>query len=178
MELAPIPNLRRSALKTENSSVIHVGVSEWKTAKHPDALRTTLGSCVGIVLYSKKDRAGGMCHALLDEPPAGKIAQKGKYARTAIEELLRELQRQGIDKANLTARLFGGASMFDSDKSKFFHNIGESNVAVSKATLEKEGIAVIEEDVGGSSGRTITFFLDDGRILLRSGTQERYIYKA
>lgn len=119
-----------------------------------------------------------MCHALLDEPPAGKIAQKGKYARTAIEELLRELQRQGIDKANLSARLFGGASMFDSDKSKFFHNIGESNVAVSKATLAKEGIAVLEEDVGGSSGRTITFFLDDGRILLRGGTQERYIYKA
>lgn len=168
--------LRSTPLKPEN--ITHVGVSEWRTAKHPDALRTTLGSCVGIVLYSKKDRAGGMCHALLDEPPPGKIAQKGKYARTAIEELLRELQRQGIDKTNLTARVFGGASMFDSERSKFFHNIGDSNVATTRSVLQKENIQILEEDVGGNCGRTITFFLDDGRILLRAGTQERYIYKS
>lgn len=166
------------ALKPENSNIIHIGVSEYRAAKSPDAMRTTLGSCVGIVLYSKKDKAGGMLHALLDEPPVGRIAQKGKYARTAIEELVRELQKIGIDKTNLTARIFGGASMFEAEKSKFFYNIGEANVAISRSTLQKEGIPLIEEDVGGNNGRTITLFLDDGRVLLRSGTQERYIYKA
>lgn len=156
---------------------IHVGVSEWKVAKSPAKLRTTLGSCVGVVLYDKTKKIGGICHALLDEPPQGKIVNRGKYARTAIEELIKDLEKLGASKKNLTARIFGGASMFQ-NTSNFFQNIGEKNVKVSREVLESHQIPIVFEDTGGNHGRTITLFLDDGRILLRSGTVEKYIYKA
>ena len=68
--------------------MIHLGVAEWKAAKSPDAIRTTLGSCVGIVLYSAKKKVGGLSHVLLADPPAGRIVQRGKYARTAVDMLL------------------------------------------------------------------------------------------
>ncbi|MCS7205061.1 MAG: chemotaxis protein CheD [Leptospiraceae bacterium] len=158
-------------------TTIHVGVSEWKVAKSPAKLRTTLGSCVGIVLYDKTKKIGGISHALLDEPPTGKIINRGKYARTAIEELIKDLEKLGTSKKNLTARIFGGASMFQNSVSNIFQNIGEKNVKVSREVLESHQIPIVFEDVGGHNGRTITLFLDDGRILLRSGTIEKYIYK-
>ncbi|HBS04650.1 MAG TPA: chemotaxis protein CheD [Leptospiraceae bacterium] len=157
--------------------MIHLGVAEWKAAKSPDAIRTTLGSCVGIVLYSAKKKIGGVSHVLLADPPAGRIVQRGKYARTAIDMLLADLQKLGIEASELSARIFGGASMFDAMNSAFFNNIGQSNVTATRETLEARKIPIVEEDVGGNLGRTITLYLDDGRVLLRANGQERYLYK-
>jgi len=164
-------------MNTIEDTVIHVGVSEWKVAKSPAKLRTTLGSCVGIILYDKTKKIGGLCHALLDEPPPGKIVNRGKYAKTAIEELIKELEKMGIDKKNLTAKIFGGASMFQNNSNNVFQNIGEKNVQAARETLNKHQIPILFEDIGGHNGRTITFFLEDGRVLLRSGATEKYIYK-
>ena len=157
--------------------MIHLGVAEWKAAKSPDAIRTTLGSCVGIVLYSAKKKIGGVSHVLLADPPAGRIVQRVKYARTAIDMLLADLQKLGIEASELSARIFGGASMFDAMNSAFFNNIGQSNVTATRETLEARKIPIVEEDVGGNLGRTITLYLDDGRVLLRANGQERYLYK-
>lgn len=164
-------------MKIKEENIIHVGVSEWKSAKSPAILRTTLGSCVGVVLYDKTTKIGGISHSLLDEPPSGKIVNRGKYAKTAIEELIKELEKQGVSKKNLTAKIFGGASMFQNNSSNVFQNIGERNVMTARAVLEKNEIPILYEDVFGHNGRTITFFLEDGRILLRSGVNEKYIYK-
>ncbi len=172
------PVNQEKIMKLKEDSLIHVGVSEWKVGKSPAVLRTTLGSCVGVVLYDKTQKVGGICHALLDEPPMGKIVNRGKYAKTAIEELLKSLEKMGVQKKNLTARIFGGASMLSQNKKNFFQNIGEKNVKAAREALENHEIPIVYEDTGGHMGKTITFYLDDGRILLRSGTNEKYIYKS
>ena len=132
---------------------------------------------MGIVLYSAKKKLGGVSHILLADPPSGRIIQRGKYARTAIDMLLADIQKLGAEPADLSARIFGGASMFDAMNSTFFNNIGQSNVAATRETLEARKIPIVEEDVGGNLGRTITLYLDDGRVLLRANGQERYLYK-
>ncbi len=115
---------------------------------------------------------------LLGEAPGGKIVNRGKYARPAIESLYSELKRlYDLESANLSARLFGGASMFESIHSKFLQSIGLENVRVARETLGGLGIPVVAEDVGGTAGRTITLFLEDGKVLLRSNGKEKYIYK-
>ncbi|MCR9144717.1 MAG: chemotaxis protein CheD [bacterium] len=129
------------------------------------------------MLFSEKSRIGGMCHVLLGSAPAGKIVNKGKYARPAVLALTSELEREGVQAADLRARIFGGASMFDAGQSSFIQQIGASNAKAVKDTLAEVGIPIVMEDLGGSSGRTITVFLDDGRILLRSNGKEKYIYK-
>lgn len=157
--------------------MIHVGVAEWRAAKNPDALRTTLGSCVGIALYSSKKKMGGVAHILLGEPPRGKIISKGKYAHTALEALTLDIKRLGVEASDLTARIFGGASMFESNNYSFLQNIGTDNVTAVRTSLKKLNINIVAEEVGGSLGRTITMFMEDGRILLKSGGKEKYIYK-
>ena len=132
---------------------------------------------MGIVLFSEKKKVGGLAHVLLSEPPAGKINNKGKYARSAIEAVLADLKKTGIEPSELSARIFGGASMFDSIQSSFLQNIGSENVRVTKEVLGQHGIPITSEEIGGTVGRTITVFMDDGRILLRANGKEKFFYK-
>lgn len=154
-------------LENSGQDIINVGVAEWKVAEAPHALRTTLGSCVGVVLYSPERKAGGLAHILLGEPPPGKIVHRGKYARTAVEGLVNELNRLGADPAGLEAALIGGASLFDSLNTPFLNRIGPGNVDATRAALERFQIKISREEVGGKTGRTITVYLEDGRIDLR-----------
>jgi chemotaxis protein CheD len=164
-------------LQVLKGNIINVSVAEWKIAKNPDALRTTLGSCVGIVLFSEQKKIGGLAHVLLSEPPPGKINNRAKYARSAIEGLLAEFKKSGLNTSDLTARIFGGASMFDSIQSSFLQNIGMENVRVTKETLQQHGVPITLEETGGTAGRTITVFMDDGRVLLRANGKEKFFYK-
>ena len=132
---------------------------------------------MGVVLFSEKKRQGGLCHVLLGEAPQGKIVNKGKYARPAILALVAELERDGLKSDELRARIFGGASMFETGQASFIQQIGAANTKAVKDTLAELKIPITVEDIGGHSGRTITVFLDDGRILLRSNGKEKYIYK-
>jgi len=158
-------------------NLIHVGVAEWKTAENPDALRTTLGSCVGVVLFSQQKKVGGMAHILLPEAPPGRIAHRGRYARQAIDSLVLDLKKMGVEPGELTARIFGGASMFESSPRTFLKNVGPENVKASIQILQTHRIPLTIEETGGHSGRTITVFFDDGRILLRTNGSEKFIYR-
>lgn len=154
--------------------MIHVGVAEWKTARDPDRLRTTLGSCVGVLLYEPRLRIGGLAHALLAEPPGGRIVNRGKYARTAVETLLQELAALGA-RQGLVAQLFGGASMFEAFHSSYLNSIGEDNVQTARAVLQRNGVPVVHEDVGGRVGRALTLHLSDGRVVLKmDGRQQEF----
>jgi len=157
--------------------ILHIGVAEWKTAKAPDALRTTLGSCVGIVLYSTEKKIGGVAHILLGEAPAGKIVHRGKYARPAMDSLMADLAKMDLKPSMLTARIFGGASMFEAIHSQFLQNIGTDNLKAARAAVEAHKIPILLEDTGGSAGRTITLNMEDGSVFMRAGSREKYFYR-
>jgi chemotaxis protein CheD len=169
------PDAIYSDVAEYGQDIINVGVAEWKVARAPGQLRTTLGSCVGVVLYSAQHRAGGLAHILLGDPPAGKIVHRGKYARTAVESLVNDLTRLKINPGDLEASLLGGASLFDSLHTPFLNQIGPGNIQATRATLGRMGIRIIREDVGGKTGRTITVNLNDGSIELRMGGERKII---
>ena len=41
-------------------TLINIGVAQLSTATNPTVLRTILGSCVGICIYDKVKKIGGM----------------------------------------------------------------------------------------------------------------------
>ncbi|EMF98153.1 chemotactic sensory transduction protein CheD-like protein [Leptospira borgpetersenii str. 200701203] len=67
--------------------------------------------------------------------------------------------------------------MFKGVQSSFLQNIGEQNILIARTILEQSKIPLILEDVGGNDGRTISLYLDDGRVLLKKGGFEKYLYK-
>jgi chemotaxis protein CheD len=157
------------------SEIITVGVAQLRISSSPAVLRTILGSCIGICIYDRVKKIGGMAHILL---PTGQGNPKiEKYADTAIPTLVKMLIKEGAKKENISAKIAGGSSMFNFGSNVILGQIGDRNIEQTRKELEKLGIIIQAEDVGGSFGRVIDFFLEDGRLKVKAGKQEKVYYK-
>lgn len=157
-------------------SLINVGVAQVKTANSPVVLRTILGSCVGICIYDRIKKIGGMAHILLPVDTSNGVIIE-KFAETAIPFLVQQLIKQGAKKEFMSAKIAGGASMFKFEASVQLGQIGERNIEETKKVLSKMQIPLLEEDTGGSAGRVIDFYLDDGHMKVKANGHEKMYYK-
>ena len=61
-------------------------------AQDNGVLRTLLGSCVGLVLYERRLKIGGLAHIVLPKAPAGRCDTPGKFVDTAVPALIRKME--------------------------------------------------------------------------------------
>jgi len=147
-----------------NGDATIIGIGDHKVGDGPMAT-VGLGSCVALILYDKRKGTGAMAHVMLPES-RGKTDKPGKFADTALEVLLDELEKKGSMKPALSARLVGGASMFSTPSNNL--NIGERNINALRELLEKSRINIINEEVGGTSGRSVLFTpAESGKVVIK-----------
>ncbi len=148
------------------SNLVIVGISDQQIVNPPDTLITyALGSCVGICLHDVVMKVAGLSHVLL--PAAFKGDHNGeiyKYADTAIEALIRTMEKKGCHRNRITAKIAGGANMFITTGI----SIGERNVEMVKQELLRLKIKLLAEDTGLNYGRTVTFNPTDGSMTVKS----------
>ncbi len=147
-----------------------IGIADMALAKSPDTLTTLgLGSCVGVVLYDRTNKIGGLSHILLPAAPGGDAElNKAKYADTAIDELIRRMVAAGACAHTLVAKLAGGASMFNTATNTDIMQVGRRNVEMCRAVLKRRSISILNEDTGGNIGRTIIFDCSTGALNVRT----------
>jgi len=150
-----------------------VGLSDMKVTHDQMALRCAgLGSCIGLVLYDLYQPIAGMVHIMLpdDEISRGKAHLPGKFANTAVPELLKQLLTQGAIKENIRAKMAGGAEMFRTTIN-WTANIGQRNVEAVKEQLDFCQVRLVGEDVGGNFGRTIRFINETKELHIHTFTK-------
>lgn len=118
---------------------------------------TILGSCVSICLYDAARGIGGLNHFML---PSDSATPNPRYLRHALDMLLEQLSAMGASRSRLQAKLFGGASVLKFGASAI--DLGSRNVEAARARLAQDRIPIVEECVGGSRGRKLTFITSDG----------------
>ena len=91
-----------------------------------------------------------------------------KFANTAIPDLVEELEKLGAEKRFLKAKIMGGAHMFGFAKTNKVFNIGARNVEKVKEVLKTLKLRLVAEDVGGSYGRSLYFYLETGDVRVRT----------
>lgn len=152
-----------------SAEVVSVAIGQWAVAEAPTPIRTLLGSCVGVVLYDRPSRLGGLAHIVL--PSArGAIDHPGKYADTAIPALVAEFERRLGPRARtrLTAKLAGGASMFQVDApADSTLNIGRRNQEAIESILDALKIPILARDLGGTAGRRLTLDTVSGIVAIK-----------
>ncbi len=118
----------------------------------PTVVSTVLGSCVAVVLWDRKRRAGGINHFQFpscrktDKPTA-------KYGDASTDLLIRMMIQDGSKIKQLEAQIFGGAC----NRKVSSWDVGRENIRTARSVLAKHGVQVISEDVGGERGRKIIF---------------------
>lgn len=141
-----------------------VGISDMKVTTDPGSLITyALGSCVGICLHDPLNGISGLSHVLLpDCSLCPNDTNMAKFANTAVEELVRRMERIGANRFRLTAKIAGGARLFGGADGL---QVGERNVASVKAELNRLRIRLVAEDTGADYGRTVEFHTDGTMII-------------
>lgn len=152
------------------NKIYRVGMADAKVTQSPGILTIVgLGSCVGIVLYDPLTKIAGLVHIML--PYSNKISDnsnKLKFADTGIRILIEEMVKIGANPKRLISKIAGGAQMFSSKINSDIMNIGERNATATREVLGELGIPIVAEDIGGNYGRTIEFYSEDGRLLVKT----------
>ncbi|ELY44466.1 chemotaxis protein CheD [Natronorubrum sulfidifaciens] len=151
---------------------VQVGISELAVSEGDDTLKSYgLGSCLAIALYDPDSGIGGLAHAMLPDGDAAENSDRkpGKYADTAIRALLRRMVEDGASYIAVEAKLAGGSDMFEFES--FGEGVGQRNIAAARAELEKLGVPLVAEDVGGEHGRTVEFTPGTGTLVVKTANK-------
>jgi chemotaxis protein CheD len=153
---------------------IKVGMADWKMGRNQDILITFgLGSCVALALWNAKDKVATMAHIMLPDSKLIRYRQDvnpAKFADTALANMLQELAKLGFVKEMFRAKLVGGANMFTfaGKSTTAGMNVGQRNVTAVKEELARLAIPLVGEDTGGTSGRSVEFYVVDGTLHIRT----------
>jgi len=159
-------------------ATIIVGMADLKAAKAPDILTTLgLGSCVGITLWDRARKIGGMAHCMLPTYKGFEGQNIAKFVDSAVVELINQLGRMGVPRNALVAKIAGGAHMFKGvSQNNDLLKIGERNAAAGIAILKQLAIPVLANDTGGTHGRTIELDMENGNLKIKTvGLGEKFI---
>ena len=148
---------------------VQVGISEFVVTDADTTLKSYgLGSCLAVALYDDEAEVGGLAHVML---PSGDEAgseptNPGKFADTAIRAMLRQMVESGASYTDVEAKLAGGGDMFEFES--FGDGVGQRNVVAAQEELDKLGVPIVAEEVGGQEGRTVEFDTGTGVLSIRT----------
>lgn len=132
------------------------------TSDKPAIWSTVLGSCVSVCIRHRTRTVAGMNHYLLAR--ADGRQDVGRYGDSSIQSMWQQLSRWDADPKHYTARVFGGARMFEAQA----FEIGERNIDMAKRVLAEIGIPIIESKVGGRVGVHLRYATAENRVECRA----------
>ncbi|MDQ8180951.1 chemotaxis protein CheD [Pelagicoccus sp. SDUM812005] len=147
-----------------------VGVGDLAVSNNGNVNLSTfaLGSCVGIIVYDKEAKVGGLIHIMLPDStlsPEKAQKQPAMFADTGMPIMFRNLCGLRAERRRMRAFVAGGASVISgSDMFK----IGERNILAVKKLINALGIQVVKADVGGVNNRTIHLNVGTGEVTLKT----------
>jgi len=152
--------------------IITVNMGEYRVSKNPNMFKTILGSCVGVIIYDKVNKIGGLAHVYLPRSMDYKKNPKKnnynlKYADILIPHMIRELVRNNGQKRYFISYIIGGATLFNVKPNSVI-DIGRKNLEIVREILRTEKITFFELHVGGKTGRKVIFNLSNGDISIKN----------
>ncbi|MFW9903220.1 MAG: chemotaxis protein CheD [Candidatus Thorarchaeota archaeon] len=167
--------LNREKRYLKGGQTHYVGIGEVKLGYSNDYLKiTTLGSCIGLVIYPDDDNQENcavMGHIMLPKSQ-GREPKKytfgpTRFADIAIPTMIKKLVN-AVGKHRrkaFVAKMIGGAEMFG--YTKITLKIGKENAQVTKELLEEQNIPLIKEFTGGDTGMSVEFRVSDYSLMVR-----------
>ncbi|MDH5719157.1 MAG: chemotaxis protein CheD [Spirochaetia bacterium] len=144
-------------------TIVNVAISDVKFVSKNELLKTTLGSCVSVVIYPKSKKTestySSMSHFLLPTPShsSDKERHPFRFGDYLINHQIDKMLQKGFDIRELQAKVAGGATMFPLRKKSQIYDIGNANAEVALKVLKERGLSVLSQNTGGEQGRSIMF---------------------
>lgn len=121
-------------------------------SRSPVKIRAVLGACVAVCIWDKENKYGCMNHFMHPEAKKSTRATP-KYGNAAMIAMFRIMEEAGSKTKDMIAQIFGGGAPEELEGD----NVGADNIDVARRYLNKKGVRIVSEDVGGSLGRKVIF---------------------
>jgi chemotaxis protein CheD len=159
-----------------NRPEIMVRMGELATSASADDLLVSLalGSCIGVCMVDRRRGIAGLAHVMLPESPAG-TADLGRFADTAVPELLQRVLAHGALRPRLEVSIVGGAQMFSFTSDG---GVGQRNEAAVRTALKAERLTVLASEIGGSTGRTVRVDVGTGDVFVKAAGSKLQLLSA
>jgi chemotaxis protein CheD len=117
--------------------------------------KTLLGSCVSVILADPRRTIGSMCHIVHVGTPNSENRHNSAYGVVAMHSMFTQLRARGINPRMCEAFVYGGGNMFP----QVFRSqhVGSNNVEWVLHYLESHGVAVVDECLGGTGYRKVSW---------------------
>lgn len=163
--------VQKNILDSADLSQEYVKMGEIVITKTPERYNLLgLGTCLGIFMYDLQRGSYALAHTLLPTSHNRKSSRNinktkispARFTDEGIRQMIRKLVRMGSNRQDLRVKIAGGSKIFNDS-----FEVGQRNTDAARRVLLEEGIDLVKEEVGGSSGRSIVVFNRDGSLLIR-----------
>ncbi len=145
---------------------IHLPIGGVYASREPVVIKTVLGSCIAVCLHDPRERIGGMNHFILPTRLGREADDRSScYGVYAMDLLINEVMKLGADRGRLQAKVFGAAHLLRVAHDS--RSVATQNSVFIVSYLETEGIPLLSQDQGGIFPRTVYFYTDTGRVLVK-----------
>jgi len=152
--LPQFEHIRRYWDPVRKLHVAQILPGEVYVTKNHELISTLLGSCIAVCMRDKTKKIGGMNHFKLPKPAnKGFDDENTNYGIYAMELLINEILKNGGNKINLEATVFGGGNMTKS----LTADIGGKNTEFVLDFLRQESIPIIDRDTGHNAAQQIYY---------------------
>ncbi len=142
----------------------HIPAGNFKASRAmPTSFQAFLGTCVGVALYDKKKRVGGLIHIILPEPVSdSNVDFPEKYASTGLPLLINQLIDLGASCDNISATIAGGALVGPVSNIDINLDIGGRSADIALNILKTNNITIDKSETGGFFMSTLTLNMENG----------------
>lgn len=150
-----------------------VDISDAKVSVSPEdtIITYSLGSCIGVSMYDRQAKVGGMLHFQLPDSKKNEfraISNPFMFADSGVERLINKLCQLGADVKSLQIKIAGGAQIMNDAK---MFQIGKRNYAAIRQIMWKKGLFIEKEDIGGNCARSLVLSMSDGKVIVKTKDQ-------
>lgn len=157
-----------SALSYNRPRFFNVKIGEIVVAEAPAILKTTLGSCVAVILYDHIRKIGSMIHIMFPDSKGEPTESPGKFADLGIPLLLKKTLDYGAERRNLEVSIVGGNYLTQNIKEgKVIFDVGKSNLNAVRKALMKENMSFKEYDIQQNTGTIAIFDVSTGKLQVK-----------
>jgi len=149
--------------------MVNLHPGELFVAREPTVITTVLGSCVSVCLYCPRRRIGAMCHGVMPSRDERSPEDTFRFVDSSVSYMAQVLGREpeSYSRSTLVAKLFGGADVLKARGWSAAPSIGAQNIAAARQALERHGIGISAERVGGKNGYRLYFYTQTGEVYVR-----------
>ena len=154
-----------SYIRMGYQKIEHITAGQFRVQKAgTEIFQAYLATCLGVTLYDRATKTGGLIHILLPEPPGFSEPEfPEKYASTGIPLLIKALIELGAYPENLRACIAGGALVGPISRQDISLDIGGRSADIAVSILESAGIKIIKSETGGFFTCTLELNMATGK---------------